>query len=346
MGGVSKEEAFRLLDAFHSAGGNFIDTAGNYQEEQSERNIGEWMELRGNRDEMFVATKFAANYRSWEIGKGPASANFTGNSRKTLHVSVRDSLRKLRTDYVDLLLVHLWDYTTGVAELMDSLHIMVEQGKVLYLGVSNTPAWVVAEANTYAAAHGKTPFSVYQCRWNVLRRDPERDIIPMAHRFGMALMPWDALGTGKFQSRAQLEARLAPGGEGLRVSLTKVMGKSREQSGDEARMSEALEEVAGQVGEDVTVQQVALAYVRQKAHNVFPIVGGRKVEYLEDNIKALSLRLTDEQVAFLEGVSGFDVGYPQNMIGPDPRETDDPALVTSLSVHADFPRSGKPLRDH
>lgn len=189
MGSMDKLTSFALLDAFVAAGGNFIDTANAYQEEQSETWLGEWMRERGNRDSLVLATKYTSDYRSHALGKGPHAANHTGNSRRTLHVSLRDSLAKLGTDYLDILYLHWWDYTTSIKEIMDSLHILVEQGKVLYLGISDTPAWVVSAANTYAVAHGKTPFSIYQGRWNVMLRDMERDIIPMARTFGMALAP-------------------------------------------------------------------------------------------------------------------------------------------------------------
>lgn len=161
MGSMTKSQAFELLDAYVDMGGNFIDTASNYQFEDSEKWIGEWMAERGNRDLIVLATKFTTQYRAWEVGKGK-SVNYQGNSRKTLHMSVRDSLKKLQTDYIDLLYVHWyaqlqfspsqrglrsltthrWDYTTSISELMDSLHALVESGKVLYLGISDAPAWV------------------------------------------------------------------------------------------------------------------------------------------------------------------------------------------------------------
>jgi aryl-alcohol dehydrogenase-like predicted oxidoreductase len=115
----------------------------------------------------------------------------------------------------DILYLHWWDHTTSIEEIMDSLHILVEQGKVLYLGISDSPAWVLSAANTYARAHSKTPFSIYQGRWNVLYRDMEREIIPMAKHFGMAIAPWDVLGGGKFQSKEALEERKKKN-EGLR----------------------------------------------------------------------------------------------------------------------------------
>lgn len=312
MGSMDEESSFKLLDAFHEAGGNFIDTANVYQNEESEKIIGDWMKARNNRDLMFIATKYTTAYRNWELGPGK-TVNYSGNSKKSLRLSVRDSLAKLQTDYIDLMYVHWWDWTTSIKEVMDSLHILVEQGKVLYLGVSDTPAWIVASANTYALNNGKTPFSVYQGRWNIMLRDFEREIIPMAREFGMALCPWDVLGGGKFQTKKQIEER-KKAGEILRG------GSSSEQSEDERRMSEALEEVANELGTG-SIQQVALAYILSKARYVIPMVGGRKVEHLEDNIKALSLKLTDKQVEKLESVKPFDIGFPLTMIRDDPKET-------------------------
>ncbi|KAL4761981.1 aldo/keto reductase [Aspergillus foveolatus] len=311
MGSMNKESSFKLLDAFVEAGGNFIDTSNNYQSEQSESWLGEWMASRNNRDRMVIATKFSTDYKSYEQGKGNAP-NCCGNHKRSLHMSVRDSLKKLQTDWIDILYVHWWDYTTSIEELMDSLQIMVEQGKVLYLGISDAPAWVVSAANTYARAHGKTPFSVYQGRWNVMLRDFERDIIPMALHFGMALAPWDVLGGGRFQSTKALKER-RKAGEGLRS----LLGPS-EQTPDEAKMSEALGNVAAEHGIE-SVTAVALAYVLQKVPNVFPIVGGRKVEHLSDNIQALKIKLTPEQVAYLESVRPIELGFPHDMIGTDPK---------------------------
>ncbi|OJJ58495.1 hypothetical protein ASPSYDRAFT_44856 [Aspergillus sydowii CBS 593.65] len=311
MGSMDKDSSFKLLDAFVEAGGNFIDTANNYQSEQSETWLGEWMASRNNRDRMVIATKFTTDYRSYELGKGNAP-NCCGNHKRSLKMSLRDSLQKLQTDWIDVLYVHWWDYTTSIEELMDSLHTVVEQGKVLYLGISDTPAWVVSAANTYARAHGKTPFSVYQGRWNVMLRDFERDIIPMALHFGMALAPWDVLGSGKFQTAKALEERRKKG-EGLRSMLG-----AGEQSSDEARMSEALAKVAAEHGIE-SVTAIALAYVLQKVPNVFPIVGGRKVEHLQDNIQSLKIKLTPEQVEYLESVRPLDMGFPHNMVGTDPK---------------------------
>lgn len=335
MGSMSKEQSFALLDAFVEAGGNFIDTANNYQNEQSEAWLGEWMTARKNRDQMVIATKFTTDYRSHALGKGK-TPNSCGNHKRSMFNSVRDSLQKMQTDFIDILYLHWWDHTTSIEEIMDSLHILVEQGKVMYLGISDTPAWVVSAANTYARAHGKTPFSIYQGRWNVMRRDFERDILPMARHFGMALAPWDVLGSGHFQSAKQIAER-EKNGEGLRSML------GQGQSEDEKKISQALSTVAAEHGIE-SVTAIALAYVLCKAPNVFPLVGGRKVEHLHDNIQALKIRLTAKQIQFLEQATEFDIGFPNNFIGPDPRTTDGtPPMLVGVSGRYDYVMSPRAI---
>ncbi|CAI4722150.1 CQS_1a_G0043730.mRNA.1.CDS.1 [Saccharomyces cerevisiae] len=328
MGSMNKEQAFELLDAFYEAGGNCIDTANSYQNEESEIWIGEWMKSRKLRDQIVIATKFTGDYKKYEVGGGK-SANYCGNHKRSLHVSVRDSLRKLQTDWIDILYVHWWDYMSSIEEVMDSLHILVQQGKVLYLGVSDTPAWVVSAANYYATSHGKTPFSVYQGKWNVLNRDFERDIIPMARHFGMALAPWNVMGGGRFQSKKAMEER-KKNGEGLR---TFVGGP--EQTELEVKISEALNKIAEEHGTE-SVTAIAIAYVRSKAKNVFPLVGGRKIEHLKQNIEALSIKLTPEQIEYLESIVPFDVGFPKSLIGDDPAVTKKLSPLTSMSARIAF----------
>ncbi|KAK4704191.1 hypothetical protein P7C70_g2018, partial [Phenoliferia sp. Uapishka_3] len=281
MGSMSKEQSFKLLDAFVAAGGNFIDTANNYQNEESETWIGEWMEERKNRDRMVIATKYTTHYRSYVDGQDAAIAS-SGNNKRSMHMSVRDSLKKLKTDFIDILYLHWWDWSTSIEEVMDSLHILVQQGKVLYLG-----------------------------RWNVMLRDFERDILPMARHFGMALAPWDALGGGRLQSKKALEERKAKG-EGIRTMLG-----GPEQSEKEVKYSEVLDKIAQEHKVD-SVTTIALAYVLSKTPYVFPIIGGRKVEHLHDNIKALTIKLTDAQIEEIENVEKFEPGFPHDFVGDDP----------------------------
>jgi aryl-alcohol dehydrogenase-like predicted oxidoreductase len=158
MGECNKEQSFALLDEFYRLGGNFIDTANNYQFEESEKWIGEWMAARGNRDQMVIATKYTTGFRTAHRDTEPLQSNFVGNSMKSMRVSVEHSLKKLQTDYIDLLYLHWWDFTSSVEEVMHGLNNLVASGKVLYLGVSDTPAWVVVKANDYARAHGLRPF--------------------------------------------------------------------------------------------------------------------------------------------------------------------------------------------
>ncbi|KAK0635977.1 aryl-alcohol dehydrogenase AAD14 [Bombardia bombarda] len=334
-GSMTKEGAFDLLDAYFEAGGNFIDTANEYQDEESEIWIGQWMASHKIRDRLVVATKYTSNYALNSSGLSAGqTANHGGNHRRSLHMSVRDSLRKLQTDYIDILYLHWWDFMSSIEEVVDSLHLLVQQGKVLYLGVSDTPAWIVSAANTYAKLQGKTQFSVYTGRWSLMTRDFEREILPMARAFGMALAPWGVLGGGKLQSGKAVEER-EKSGETLRP-----YGGGR-RTEEEVKVAEALERVARQHGVESTTQ-IALAYVRRKAadygvHNVFPVVGGRKVEQLRDNIAALSVRLTDEQVRELEGVRAFDMGFPHTFIGEDPNVTGVLPRIMRNTVYMEFP---------
>ncbi len=172
MGKCDKKDTFEMLDYFYDQGGNFIDTANNYQMEESEEWIGEWMEKRGVRDQIVIATKFTTNFKAGKGGDHPGQlSNHSGNSHKSLHMSLEASLKKLRTDYIDVLYIHWWDFTTSIEELMQSLNRMVQAGKILYLGVSDTPAWVVSRANQYARDHGMKQFSVYQGLWSASNRD-------------------------------------------------------------------------------------------------------------------------------------------------------------------------------
>ncbi|CAK7224111.1 hypothetical protein SBRCBS47491_005437 [Sporothrix bragantina] len=278
---------------------NFIDTANNYQFEQSEQWIGEWMEKRGVRDQMIIATKYTTNFRSGRTDE--IMANTSGNGTKSLHVSVNASLKKLRTDYIDLLYVHWWDHSTSVPELMQSLNQLVLSGKVLYLGISDAPAWVVSKANEYARNHGLRPFSVYQGRWSAAQRDFERDILPMARDEGMALAPWGSLGGGSFKTEEQ-----------RRKQQEDKEGRQVPASPEHIAVSRVLEKIA--VRHNTIITSVALAYVMQKTPYVFPIVGGRNTQQLQSNIDALSLVLTEEDVAEIEGAVPFDLGFPHNFL--------------------------------
>jgi len=230
--------------------------------------------------------------------------------KKSLAHSVDASLKKLQTSYIDLLYIHWWDYTTSIEELMQSLNHLVASGKVLYLGVSDTPAWVVSKANQYARDHGLAQFVVYQGEWNLMQRDMEQDIIPMCMNEKMGLAPWGALGGGKFKTAAQ-QKEAAEKGEATRKF---IRGNFDENS---ARVTDALEKIAKEKGSTVT--GVALSYVMQKVPFVFPIVGSRKIEHLKDNIEALEkVHLTNQDYAALEASSPLKLNFPHSMVGQTP----------------------------
>ncbi|KAA6407605.1 MAG: norsolorinic acid reductase [Lasallia pustulata] len=329
MGECSKETAFEMLDFFHSQGGNFIDTANNYQSEESEMWIGEWMKTRGVRDQMVVATKFTTGWLAYKGHDNIINSNFGGNNSKSLMLSVRDSLKKLQTDYIDVLYVHWWDFTTSIPELMQSLNQLVATGKVLYLGISDTPAWIVSKANEYARNHGLRQFVVYQGRWSAARRDFERDIIPMCKAEGMGLAPWGALGGGNFKTEEERKKS-----EGR---------KMRGPSDNEIKISEVLEKIAKEKGTVIT--SVALAYVMQKTPYVCPIVGGRKVDHLKGNIEALSLVLSGKDYEEIEAATDFDVGFPLNFLSNKPGGAQGPADVwlANITGHFDFVEDQKPI---
>ncbi|GLB44415.1 putative aryl-alcohol dehydrogenase [Lyophyllum shimeji] len=314
MGFMDKESSFKLLDAYFDAGGNFIDTANSYQEETSEMFIGEWAEKRGIRDQLFIATKYTHGYKDRDASV-TQKVNYVGNNVKSMHLSVEASLKKLRTSYIDLLYVHWWDWETSIEEVMRGLHNLVASGKVLYLGISDTPAWIVAKANMYARCNGLSPFVIYQGAWNVMSRDFERDILPMARDEGMALAPFRVLAAGKFRTDAEEEARRQSGENGRTV-----FSPEWERTEKERKVSAALEKVAGEVGAK-TITAVAIAYVMHKAPYVFPIIGGRKVEHLMANVEALDISLADEQIKYLESVVDFDIGFPGNFCGTGQDQT-------------------------
>ncbi|KAJ7708737.1 NADP-dependent oxidoreductase domain-containing protein [Mycena rosella] len=213
-----------------------------------------------------------------------------------MHVSVEASLRKLRTTYIDILYIHRWDWDSGIEKVMNGLYNLVIQGKVLYLGISDTPAWVVSQANQYARDHCKTPFAIYQGAWSILDRAFEREIIPMARANGLHLVNEE-------------EKRKETGDKGRTLSAFKP-----KRNEEQRKMVQALEKVAQEVGAK-SVHAVVIAYVMQKVPYCFPIIGGRKIENLMSKVEALDISLSHAQIKYLESILPFDPGFPHTMIG-------------------------------
>lgn len=274
-----------------------------------------------------------------------------------MHVSIKKSLEKLQTDYIDLFYVHWWDLTTGVEEVMHGLNSLITAGKVLYLGISDTPAWVVVKANDYARANGLRPFSVYQGKWNASFRDMEREIIPMCRDQGMGIAPWAALGQGRFKGAAAREAAHTGAGRAAQLSENEV------------RVSDALEAVANRKNTslhavvsrstrkpEVTLRNntmtdtiQALAYVLQKTPYVFPIIGQRKVDHLLANIEALKIELTPEDLDQIDSAIPFDAGFPNNFLIDgkyNPNVTSSDLWSVKLAGHLDSVEHQRAIRPH
>jgi aryl-alcohol dehydrogenase-like predicted oxidoreductase len=282
--GADRDEADRIVRAFADGGGNFIDTADAYGHGTSERLVGEL--IGADRDRWVVATKYTTS-------RDPADPNAAGNHRKNLARALDASLERLGTDHVDLLWIHIWDFMTPVEEVMRALDDQVRAGRVHYLGISDTPAWVVARANTIAEQRGWTPFSAIQAQYSLVERTPERDLTPMAAALDLAVTAWAPLGSGFLSGRHD-------GRGASRVSDRNLA------------ISRVVHEVAEEAG--ATPAQVALAWLRSRPGTVIPIAGVSKEAQIVDNLGALALALDADQRARLDDVSSIDLGFPHDFI--------------------------------
>ncbi|KOV90139.1 aldo/keto reductase [Nocardia sp. NRRL S-836] len=274
----TEEEARRVVGQYADEGGNFLDTASAYGE--SEEVLGAVLERR---DRFVLATKYS-------LSRDQADPNAGGSHRKNLVGSLERSLRRLRTDHVDVLWVHLWDRHTPAEETMRALDDAVRAGKVLHVGVSDAPSWFVARANTLAEWRGWTPFAGLQVPYSLVRRDVERELLPMAVALGLSVAAWAPLGGGKLAGQRRVDP----------ASLS---------SGERA-VREEVHRVAAEMG--VTAAQVALAWVRQQG--ALPLVGARTVEQVTDAVAGLGVVLPPEAVARLEAAAPFERGFPADFI--------------------------------
>lgn len=302
--GASRDASKAQYDAFVEAGGNFVDTANLYTNGSSEKLVGEF--IKADRERMVLATKYTLGMLR------PGDPNGNGNHRKNLVQSVENSLKRLDTDYIDLLWVHAYDLLTPVDEMMRGLDDLVRQGKVLYVGVSDAPAWIVSQANTLADLRGWSPFVALQIEYSLIERTVEAELLPMARAFDLAVTPWSPLGqgvlTGKYNKReAGQEARFAEGEQ------------SRYLNERNLSIAQTVVDVAGQIG--VSPAQVALAWLLEKGRRqggvMIPIIGSRKPEQLTDNLESINVRLTDEQVATLDNASAVPLPFPQSFVNDE-----------------------------
>jgi aryl-alcohol dehydrogenase-like predicted oxidoreductase len=299
--GSGKEEAGKVYNAFREAGGNFIDTANLYTNGTSETFLGEFM--MGHRESVVMATK----YTNAVPGKDP---NAAGNQRKNMVQSVEASLKRLQTDYIDLYWVHIWDGLTPVEEVMRGLDDLVRQGKVLYAGISDAPAWWIAQANTIAQLRGWSPFVGLQIEYSLTERTVEQELIPMAKALNIGVTAWSPLAGGVLSGKYQGAAGAGQGAEPGRMSSEMMKGFLPEQQRTE-RVVTAVKAVAGEVGRSMA--QVALAWLRYRDVPVIPIIGARKLSQLQDNLASLELKLSAEQVKKLDQASKIELGFPESM---------------------------------
>src|SRR5689334_18303465 len=282
--GSAKDEARKVYNAFREAGGNFIDTANLYTNGSSESFLGEFM--KGHRETVVLATK----YTNAAPGKDP---NAGGNQRKNMMQAVEASLKRLQTDYIDLYWVHIWDQITPVEEVMRGLDDLVRQGKILYTGISDAPAWWIAQANTLACLRGWSPFIGLQIEYSLIERTVERELIPMAKALNVGVTAWSPLAggvlTGKYHGQS------ADKGGRLDSDMMKQF-KPEEQRA--ALIVSAVKAVSDQTGRSMA--QVALAWIRYRPVPVIPIIGARKLSQLQDNLASFELQLSPEQLKKLD----------------------------------------------
>jgi aryl-alcohol dehydrogenase-like predicted oxidoreductase len=294
--GSAKDEARKVYDAFREAGGNFIDTANMYTNGTSESFLGEFM--KGHRESVVMATK----YTNSTPGKDP---NAAGNQRKNMVQAIEASLKRLQTEYIDLYWVHIWDQMTPVEEVMRGLDDMVRQGKVLYVGISDAPAWWIAQANMLASLRGWSPFIGLQIEYSLTERTVERELVPMAKALNIGVTAWSPLSNGILTGKYHKNGSSEPGR--MSSDMMKAFMPAQERTD---LIVAAVKKVSNEVGRSMA--QVALAWLRYRPVPVIPIIGARKLSQLQDNLASLELTLSDGQVKTLDEASRIGLGFPHD----------------------------------
>lgn len=302
--GTEEADARRIFDAYVARGGNFIDSANRYTEGTSERFVGKF--AKGRRDQLVIATKYTLPMR-------PGDPNSGGNHRKSMVRSVEDSLKRLGTDYIDLLYLHAWDFTTPVEEVLRGLDDLVRSGKVLYAGVSDIPAWQVSRMQAIADLRGWTPLVALQVEYNLIERTSESDLTPMALEMGLGVIPWSPLASGVLAGKySKADLGKVPRGsaaEGTRRDVAVGNGSLTERG---LTISDVVKKIAGETGN--TPSQVALAWTLLNPAVTAPLIGARTLQQLEENLGALNVVLDEEHRQRLEQISSIDLGFPHEFL--------------------------------
>jgi aryl-alcohol dehydrogenase-like predicted oxidoreductase len=324
--GSTKEESQRIFNAYVDAGGNFIDTANKYTEGTSEKYIGEF--IAGDRDRFVLATKYTSNTRRGDPNAG-------GNQRKNMMQSLEASLKRLNTDYIDLYWVHAWDPLTPIEETLRSLDDMVRAGKILYIGISDAPSWIVSKANTIANLRGWTEFAGIQIEYSLIERTSERELLPMANALDIGVTAWSPLGggvlTGKYNKTNKAQQQQNTYLSSSNTPVTKE-GNSRLEGQNELAnrflndknllIAKEVTKIAKEIGHSAA--QVALNWIRQQntiapywENKIIPIIGARKESQIKDNLACLEFELNNEQMKVLNEVSKIEMGFPQDFLNSE-----------------------------
>jgi aryl-alcohol dehydrogenase-like predicted oxidoreductase len=289
--GADRDESRRIFDAYVEAGGNFVDTANNYTDGTSETLVGEF--AQPGRDRLVLATKYT-------LSTSPADPNSGGNHRKSLVQSLERSLRRLRTDYVDLLWLHMYDAFTPIDDAVRALDDQVRLGKVLHVGISDSPAWVAARANTLAELRGWSPFVALQVPYSAAGRAPERELFPMAASLGLAVTPWGVLEAGALTGKPAAERRWPE--DGTSPTTERVVAELRR--------------IGSEVG--ATPAQVAIAWLLNRdTPAIVPIVAARRAEQIVENLGAVTVQLGEAQRAAIEEAGRPQLGFPRDFLESD-----------------------------
>lgn len=291
----------QIFNTYADRGGNFIDTANMYTNGTSEKFLGQLLE--GKRDNFVLATKYS-------LSMNPKNPNAGGNHRRNMITAVEDSLRRLNTDYIDLYWLHAWDYRNSIEEVLRALDDLVRQGKILYIGLSDTPSWIVAEGQAIAKLRGWTPVSAIQIHYNLVERTSEADMILMAQHHGITPLAWSPLAGGVLAGKYSKED-LNEDDNGGRKSMSQSMGQLNERS---IEIGERVKKIADEIGRSPS--QVSLNWLLQQPGGTIPIVGARKLSHVEDNLQAVDFTLTLEQIERLNEVSEYKLPFPHNFVTP------------------------------
>lgn len=294
--GTSMEGSEKIWNTYLEAGGNFIDTANRYTDGTSEKYIGALIKKSGQRNDLVIASKYSLITK---VGDG---INASGNHRKNMLQTVESSLKRLELEYLDILYVHAWDFTTQIEEVLRGMDDLVRSGKVLYIAISDTPAWIVSRANAIADLRGWNPFVGLQIEYSLIQRSVERELIPMANALDLAVVAWAPIAggalTGKYLQDANEQKR-------LKGTSTRLNERNRLIAQEVVTVADELK---------VKPSQVAIAWVMQQGKNTIPIIGARNAEQLSENILAAQVVFSETQLKRLDEVSKIEMGFPHEFL--------------------------------